>query len=157
MSAEKRFWEKVKKSGGDDCWEWTAYRTPFGYGRFSSVCNRGKPRITVNAHRFSWEIHNGKIPDNVCVLHHCDNPPCCNPRHLFLGTRQDNMADMVRKGRAAKQIGESNPRSFLTEDVVLNIRKLSKTHTPPQIGRKFNISRQLASKIVTYKIWRHVL
>lgn len=100
-----RFWPRVDTSGGPDaCWEWTRGRDPHGYGRFAT------PNSDL-AHRASWELHNGPIPAGLNVLHHCDNPPCVNPRHLFLGTQKDNVDDMVAKGRARK------PRGFAFETV----------------------------------------
>lgn len=86
-----RFWAKVRKSDG--CWPWIKSRQPYGYGRFNY---QGKQ---VQAHRVAWILTNGPIPDDLCVLHSCDNPPCCNPDHLFLGTKGDNNRDCIRKGR----------------------------------------------------------
>jgi HNH endonuclease/Helix-turn-helix domain len=84
------FWGHVAKSDG--CWEWTGIRTVAGYGR----CGKGG----VRAHRVSYELTYGPIPDMMHVLHRCDNPPCVNPNHLFLGAQADNMRDMAQKGRA---------------------------------------------------------
>lgn len=93
------FWAKVDKSGGDDaCWIWTAFRLRAGYGLFKWY---GKD---TGAHRVSWELAHGAIPDGLWVLHNCpggDNPACVNPAHLWLGTQQDNTDDMVKKGRSA--------------------------------------------------------
>jgi hypothetical protein len=86
-----RFWEKVLKTDG--CWVWIAARNPLGYG-LASVESR-----TIKAYRVSWELSNGPIPKGLCVLHRCDNPPCVNPDHLFLGTIRDNNIDRQRKGR----------------------------------------------------------
>ena len=92
---EERFWNKVDKSG--DCWLWTGAKTGRGYGHILINGN------SISAHRYSWEIHYGKIPENMCILHRCDNPICIKPEHLFLGTQTDNIADMDRKGRRKNQ------------------------------------------------------
>ena len=88
-----RFWSKVDTSG--ECWTWTADLDDHGYGRLGI----GRKRIEP-AHRVAWTLANGPIPEGLRVLHHCDNPPCVRPDHLFLGTQADNMADMMAKGRA---------------------------------------------------------
>ena len=102
----ERFWAKVDRSGpGPEhrpelgpCWQWTASRTRAGYGKFS--IRRG---CFEESHRVSWRLHSGPIPDGLWVLHHCDNPPCVRPSHLFLGTNADNVADMLAKGRGWHQ------------------------------------------------------
>jgi len=92
----ERFWEKVDIRDPDECWPWTKSCNPWGYGKFARVHGD-----IVPAHRMAWELTHGPIPDGLFVLHHCDNPPCCNPyKCLFLGTHQDNMRDMASKGRA---------------------------------------------------------
>lgn len=92
---EKRFWEKVKKASNDECWLWLGGKTYGGYGVIGSGGRHG----LIRAHRLSWEIANSKIPEGLWVLHKCDNPPCVNPKHLFLGTQSDNMNDCIAKGR----------------------------------------------------------
>lgn len=96
QTPEERFWHHVSKSDG--CWEWTAHRLRRGYGQIS-ITHRDK----TSAHRFSWELHFGKIPEGLFVCHKCDNPPCVRPDHLFLGTHQDNVRDRDLKGRARNQ------------------------------------------------------
>lgn len=92
---EPRFWPKVDQTGGPDaCWPWMACRNRHGYGKV------GVGGISVTAHRAVWELANGPIPAGLHVLHRCDNPPCVNPAHLFLGTNADNVEDKVRKGRS---------------------------------------------------------
>lgn len=93
-----RFWEKVNKTG--ECWIWIGTNHNTGYGKIKI------DREDVLAHRLSWEIHNGKIPTNKHVLHTCDVRLCVNPRHLFLGTNEDNRQDMIRKNRAWWQKGK---------------------------------------------------
>jgi hypothetical protein len=94
----ERFWEKVHVGAPDECWPWIAHRNVDGYGmfRFEGDAQMGR------AHVASWRIANGDT-GGLFVLHHCDNPPCCNPAHLFLGTQQENIQDMHHKGRYRKR------------------------------------------------------
>lgn len=95
-SIEERFWVKVDKISSlsyTDCWVWIGCKNPKGYGQFW-----GQDKM-IGAHRYSWILKKGSIPNDLCVLHKCDNPPCVNPDHLFLGTQSDNMKDMAQKGR----------------------------------------------------------
>lgn len=93
-TAVERFWANVDKRGPDDCWLWTASRKPFGYGQMMIA---GKMK---RAHRYSWELASGSPPDGgLSVCHSCDNPPCVNPKHLYLGTQGDNIREAERKGR----------------------------------------------------------
>jgi len=95
-----RFLSKIDKTAPDGCWLWTAGKfspVRHGFGRYGAFWVGGKMRY---AHRVAWEIFIGDIPSDMNVLHSCDNPPCCNPEHLFLGTQLDNVRDMISKGRA---------------------------------------------------------
>lgn len=94
-SLAQRLWERVDK--GDGCWDWTARVNENGYGVIAASYRKRY------AHRASWELTYGPIPDGLCVLHRCDNRRCVRPDHLFLGTRQDNSADMVAKGRSTRR------------------------------------------------------
>lgn len=104
-------------TNGTGCWVWAGSRSTHGYGRAGS--SRTGRKAT---HRLLYEHFNGPIPRGLLVLHRCDNPPCCNPAHLFAGTAGDNARDRADKGRSARQSGESNGRSVLTADDVASIR-----------------------------------
>lgn len=97
INIDQRFWNKVNKQTIDGCWEWIGCKDRLGYGRLMYWGT-----LTL-AHRFSWELHNKKIPKGLNVLHKCDNRKCVNPEHLWLGTHRDNMEDMVKKGRSGNR------------------------------------------------------
>lgn len=102
--AETRFWRFVDKSG--ECWEWVGARNKAGYGHFAM----GAEGQVVLAHRASYELEHGTIPKGMFVCHHCDNPSCVRPDHLFAGTRSDNMRDAQQKGRVDMSYVASFPR-----------------------------------------------
>ena len=148
LSLEQRFWMKVDKREPDECWEWLAGTTGEWYGVF----NRGdSPRVEA-AHRFSWEIHNGPIPKGMCVLHHCDNPICVNPRHLFLGTQTDNNHDRDQKERQAR--GARAGSSKLTKKKVCRVRRLLKEGwSQSKIARLMGVSQVTIHSIDAGKTW----
>lgn len=113
--ALERFWRNIEKQE-NGCWTWKGAKLTNGYGAFSVGTKR------ISAHRFSWKIHYGDIPAGHVVCHKCDNPPCVNPEHLFIGTNAENQHDKATKGRSAR--GEKNPKSKLTEKDVFRIREL---------------------------------
>lgn len=102
-----RFWSKIKKTDG--CWIWTGSKNGLGYGRIE---HHG---IKYATHRFSYQMKYGPIPNGLWVLHHCDNPPCVNPKHLFTGTPRDNTQDMISKGRFVGNVGGINGHSKIRE------------------------------------------
>jgi len=158
----ERFWNKVDKSG--TCWLWTAgQRNASGYGGF---LYNGKHSL---AHRVSYEIEIGPVPDGLLVLHRCDNPLCVRPSHLFLGTNDDNMKDMAAKGRSPKgdnhctrlrpelvRKGEAAPNARLTEDKVKEIRRRYNNEEAQALALDFGVSRDTIYGIVYRKKWKHV-
>jgi len=158
-----RFWAKVDKDGPTvshvdglgSCWIWTASVFRDGYG-----CMRVDGRM-LRAHRISWAVHNGPIPEGMCVCHRCDTPACVNPTHLFLGTKADNMRDCVAKGRFVQRPappGEGHHSAKLTDANVLEIRKLHAAGGISQrkLGERFGVAQANISLIVLRKHWAHV-
>ncbi len=156
----RAFWEKVRKE--DACWIWTGARTSQGYG------NLRRNGQSLGAHRLSWTLTVGPIPDGMSVLHHCDNPSCVNPNHLFIGTHLDNMRDAVSKGRfkpwnataseeelkKLSQPRERNGRAKLTSDQINDIRRLySAGETQVALAAHFGIARTQIGRIVRREQW----
>ncbi len=146
---EKRFWSKVDIMSGDECWNWKGKISSPGYG--SIWFNGGDS----SAHRWAWTLTNGPIPDGMFVCHRCDNRKCCNPGHLFIGTHQENLADMRSKGRGCK--GTMNPGSKLTEQLVTTIRSLLGSGVSQKvIASEFGVNQSVISRISCGHVWRHV-
>lgn len=158
MTLEERFWSKVEKTNG--CWIWKSCKSHNGYGLF-----KVSPKM-MRAHRVSWEMANGSIPDGMQVNHTCDNPACVNPFHLYAGTQKQNREDAVARGRTAKgsksgsythpesrRTGEDNGNSKLTNAQRDEVRRsyLAKEANMPQLGKKYNVTRQSIWYIVHYK------
>jgi hypothetical protein len=153
IPTEQRFWSKVNKDAPNGCWEWTASLTHDGYGVFQ-VREVNHWRF---AHRVSYQMAHGDIPDGVLICHSCDNRKCVNPDHLFAGTPKDNTQDMIRKGRKYLPIGESNRGSKLNTASVIEIRNLSQQGIRyPKIAKQFSVSVSVICEIVKRKAWRHV-
>lgn len=146
---EKNYWSKVTKT--KKCWKWRGQTDKDGYAK---IFVNGK---NIGAHRFSWELHYGKIPKGLEVCHHCDNPPCTNPKHLFLGTKQDNANDSKQKGRRA--FGERSGMAVLTSAQVEQIRKQYQfgSHATGTTGlaKKFGVSQYCIWSIVNNKSRLH--
>lgn len=157
-----RFWAKVNKDGPapehvphlGPCWMWTASGTKDGYGTFYVNGQH------VAAHRFSWQLHNGAVPDETPnVLHRCDNPPCVNPEHLFLGTLKDNMRDMYEKGRyrGVASLGTANASAKVDAALVRYIRRRwQEGYSTRVIARDVPVNFQTVHKICKRQLWAHV-
>ena len=148
-----RFWSKVQRNAANECWPWLAgARTKQGYGNF-----RPRPDGQVLAHIFAWTLNHGPVPDGIKVCHTCDNPPCCNPAHLFLGTQKENMQDCAKKGRRSFLIGERHGMAVLNEAQVSEIRTKHKAGVRlVDLALQFNTSSSLCWRIVNRRIWRHL-
>lgn len=142
------FWKNVDTKGPDDCWPWVGGKFPDGYG-----CCRIKG-YSRYASRVAYELSHGVPPGKMFVCHSCDNPPCCNPAHLFLGTVADNSADMVSKGRSFKNKGTLNGGHKLTEDDVNKIRRmLQDGKSQHYIAETFGVSQGAIFNIASGKKW----
>jgi hypothetical protein len=148
---EERFWLQVNIQR-DGCWEWKGHTDPRGYAHIVV------DKVRVHVHRYSYQLHFGPIPPGLCVCHHCDNPKCVRPGHLFLGTNKDNTDDMLRKGRGPDQRGSRNPGSRLTEADVSEIkRRIRGKDRLNLIAQDFGVSDGTISQIKFGKTWKHVL
>lgn len=150
-----RFWKKFDRPK-KGCWEWKGSTGSAGYGRISFGHGETNYRTNYTAHRLSWMLFFGPIPDGICVLHRCDNPKCVRPDHLFLGTHTDNMKDRDRKNRT--QQGEKHYRAKLTEeDVILIINMYHDgAYTLTELSKHFNITKEAIRQIVNNITWKGV-
>lgn len=143
---------KIKRQS--KCIEFQGYKMPSGYGVYYTKKNRKKL-----AHRVAYEENYGPIPSGLCVCHKCDNPPCINPRHLFLGTQADNIKDKVNKNRQSRVFGELHGRAKLTNDQIKEIRTL---YTPygymnqRRLAKRFGVCREYISVILLNKCRKDV-
>ena len=144
---EQRFWSMVNKT--DSCWVWLGRPMKQGYGRLRVA------GYTIKAHRFSYELANGPIPDGLLVCHSCDNRSCVRPDHLFVGTNDDNMADMARKGRSAQ--GERNTKARLEAGDVRSIRlRVKAGEKQARLAIEYGVARGTINHIVAGRTWGHV-
>lgn len=165
LSIETRFWHKADVKTESECWEWKGNKNKTGYGM---LWISDKPAVKKLAHRISWEIHNGEIPEGLGVLHKCDNPPCINPAHLFLGTFRDNMKDKLTKGRHAR--GEKQ-KHILTDEAVMEIRnRYANRNKQPRrnyrgdedpngaraIAKDYGVSQWTIFDVVRGRRWAHL-
>lgn len=160
MATANDFWTRVVKGTESQCWPW---KKALFHGGHGAVIFEGRQD---RAHRVAWILVRGPIPPGMCVLHKCDNPPCCNPSHLFLGTRSDNIADRHAKGRDARgarsgrrtkpfsTAGESNGRAKLTRKCVQEIKILrSNGLTLSQLAASYGVGISAIHRIVSGKGW----
>jgi hypothetical protein len=148
-NTETRFWTLTERVGPCLIWKSTLDRN--GYGRFTWD---HRQRF---AHRLAWLFSRGPIPNGMHVLHTCDNPPCVEPLHLFLGTQQDNMRDMLAKGRNFRPVGESHPRARLTAVQVAEIRqRVAAGANQTALALEYGVTSVNINRIVHHVIWRSV-
>ena len=149
-SIAERFWAKVEKRGPEDCWLWTGCTANYGYGQINLG---GKYGRRDGAHRVSWILHHGAIPDEMWVLHRCDKTACVNPSHLFLGTQSDNMADAKAKKRMSHGVGRWN--SKLNPDAVRHIR--SSVESASALARRYGVNERTVRQARNGEKWTSVL
>ncbi len=146
----KGFWEGINILDKNSCWEWKRSVNKDGYGR------TGVAGQDLIAHRVAYFLHYNENPMQLVVCHKCDNPICCNPHHLFLGTNKENTLDMVSKGR--NQIGENHIRAKITEEEVSKIKELYLTgnYHHPDLAKLFSISKRQIGRILRGEGWTHL-
>jgi hypothetical protein len=154
---QSRFFNRIA-FGLSDCWYWAGTIDDTGYG---VVRNRRTHLGEIKAHRFSFRLFNGDIPDGLKVCHRCDIRNCVNPEHLFLGTQAENVRDMIDKGRKPVGVtpkGEAHHFSILTEESVKEIRRLRSEvgRSYQSIANQFGVSMTTAHAVVNGRSWRHV-
>jgi len=144
---EVRFYESYMPEPNTGCWLWMG--TVRGSNNYGCIKVNNKP---MAAHRYSWILHCGQIPNGLCVCHQCDNSSCVNPKHLFLATVSENNKDKVKKNRQSK--GEKHGLAKLTDELVLQIRKDPRNAN--QLSAIFNLTAEAIRNVKRYKTWRHI-
>lgn len=146
---EERFWQNVDRGDETGCWLWIGYRDAEGYGHLSAW-----PTV-IAAHRFSFELAHGPIPDGMAVRHRCDNPPCVNPAHLEQGTAIDNNRDKALRGRDAT--GERHGMARYSEDAAREVKaRLARGESQTAIAQALGMNRATVHKIAVGKHWKEV-
>lgn len=150
-----RFWSKVKRAAPSECWEWQASRHKKGYGQFGFYPRPAKSR-TIRAHRACWLLVHGAIPDGVSVLHHCDNPACVNPAHLYLGSNDDNVRDRVARGRTRTGRRTSCPKghAYTPENTLVRRSGLRLCRTCKNAASRRHYQRHSKRRCETARAWR---
>lgn len=144
----ERMAAKTRRAGADECWPWIGGVDHFGYGR---IYDHG---TSYQVHRVVYELEHGPIPDGLLVLHRCDNPPCVNPAHLFLGTNQDNVNDMLQKGRERR--GETHHNAKISTQQVLELRQqFAAGRSAASLARAFGVDPSNVRLIVLGKTRKH--
>ena len=150
MNRLEAFESRMIPEPNSGCWLWLGMQQ---YGKLYGIfCWKNK---NIKAHRASWEIYRGPIPDGIHVLHKCDVPSCVNPDHLFLGTQRDNVEDCHRKGRNNSLKGERQHLAKLTADIVIEIRASSGS-TLEELGHKYGVTKSTIGRVLSRKTWKHV-
>src|SRR3972149_2453231 len=156
LDLEQWFWSNVQRGNANECWPWTGPKFSQGYGYAWRARKAGLPQ---GAHRLAWTLANGEIPEGLLVCHRCDNKPCCNPAHLWLGTIKDNMRDRERKGRGKHVGAGGSARGFsqLNEVQVLQIRqRLGDGEFMCDLASEFFVSETTIDNIKRRQTWRHI-
>ena len=151
-----KYWARVDAGPAEVCWEWQG---PISHkGGYAVAVHHSK---RLGAHRLSWILTRGPIPPGLVIRHTCDNPKCCNPNHLELGTHYDNVQDMITRGRrvVTSAKGMRNCKAKLTDSEVIRIRaEYAEGGTSTiKLAKKYGVSQGLISQIVLNRIWKHIL
>lgn len=147
---QERIWSKIEVLGNEECWPYKEKLNEHGYGVFHIK------HKSLLAHRVIYQLSKGEIPAGMIIMHSCDNPSCCNPAHLTLGTQQDNIRDMNNKGRGVTPFGEKCHKSKLKESEVRKIRDLQGSKNHKELAEMFGVTPSNVLFILKKKTWKHV-
>lgn len=149
----ERILDNIEIDNDTGCWNWQGGKNQRGYGLIQSKDDDGiwKSRAV---HRVSYELYNGSIPVGLLACHHCDNPSCCNPQHIYIGTQKMNMADMISKGRKNPSRGANHWKAKVSDDEIASIRDNPDTYS--SIGLQYGISASQVHRIKSRQSWKHI-